>query len=42
LLDDPDLRRQLGENAQRTIAEYYTPEVVAKRMVEVYEGIVKH
>jgi glycosyltransferase involved in cell wall biosynthesis len=39
LLTDHDLRRQLGEKAQRTINEYYTPEMVAKLMIEVYEGI---
>jgi glycosyltransferase involved in cell wall biosynthesis len=40
LFDDSDLRLQLGANARRTIIEYYTPEVVAKRMVEVYGKIV--
>jgi len=39
LLDNPELRRRLGENAQRTIAEYYTPDVVARRMVKVYERL---
>ena len=39
LVDDPGLRQHLGENARRTIDEYHTPEVVAKRMVQVYERI---
>jgi glycosyltransferase involved in cell wall biosynthesis len=39
LLEDPHLRHQLGENAIRTVDEYYTPEVVAKRMVQIYERI---
>lgn len=37
LLTDPELRRQLGENARRTITDCYTPEVIAKRMVELYK-----
>ncbi|MBN1643753.1 MAG: glycosyltransferase family 4 protein [Dehalococcoidales bacterium] len=39
LLGDPGLRKKLGENARRTVAEYFTPEAVAKRMAEVYEGV---
>lgn len=40
LLSDLDLRKRLGENARRTIAEYYTPEAVAKGLIRVYEEVV--
>jgi len=39
LLENADLRKKLGGNARRTVAEYFTPEAVAKGMVEVYERI---
>jgi len=40
LLDNSRLRNQLGKNARRTIAEYYTPQVVCKRMLVVYDQII--
>jgi len=37
LLRDSSLRKKLGENARRTILDYFEWEVIAKRMVKVFE-----
>lgn len=44
LLDNPRVRQTLGDNARRTVAEYYAPRAVANRMSELYRrmiGVVK-
>jgi glycosyltransferase involved in cell wall biosynthesis len=40
LLDDPELRRRLGENARQSILKYHAPEVIARGMVKVYEEVL--
>jgi glycosyltransferase involved in cell wall biosynthesis len=42
LLDYPNLRKILGENALRTINEYYTPVVIAKRIIKIYKNIINN
>jgi glycosyltransferase involved in cell wall biosynthesis len=40
LLDNPELRQRVGENARQTVIEYYAPEVVARRLIRVYEEVI--
>lgn len=40
LFENPDLRRSLGANAYRLVAEQFTWERSARRMVAVYEDLV--
>lgn len=41
LSNDPTKRKELGENAGKVAHENYTSEVCAKRMLEVYENLIK-
>lgn len=41
LLDNGDLRRQMGENGKRLVRDRFTWDTVADRMIRVYEDILK-
>ncbi len=41
LLSDPDLRKRLGQNARRTVLEYFDWKVVAAQVAEECQEILK-
>jgi len=41
LLDDPDLRRRMGEAGRRRVAADFTAERMADRVLAVYERVVR-
>jgi glycosyltransferase involved in cell wall biosynthesis len=42
LVDNPILRRKLGQNARKTVLEKYTWIDHAKKMVQLFERVVAH
>jgi glycosyltransferase involved in cell wall biosynthesis len=42
LLKNPQLMRQLGLAARKSIEESYAPEKIAKATLQVYESLLKH
>ncbi len=41
LLDDPDLRARYGQAGRNRVAEEFTSEVMTRRMLELYEEVMK-
>jgi glycosyltransferase involved in cell wall biosynthesis len=42
LIEDGDLRRELGENARKTVCQEYTWDKCGQRIQEVVESVLKH
>lgn len=40
LLDNPQLRRTMGESGRRVVLESFTPEVIGRRLAEALEGLL--
>lgn len=41
LLNDKDLRKSLGENARKKIEQIYSPFIIAKKTLDIYESLTK-
>ncbi|MFZ3168263.1 MAG: glycosyltransferase family 4 protein [Candidatus Methanoperedens sp.] len=41
LIDNPDLRKEMGRNARLTVMKRYTWDIIAKKVIDVYDTVLK-
>ncbi|GAH10092.1 unnamed protein product, partial [marine sediment metagenome] len=41
LLDNPQLRRTMGESGRRVVLESFTPEVIGRRLAEALDDVLQ-